>query len=80
MPVTSILKIFTLIESIKVKLNGAGNLICLEVFEEGDNSKYLKLLMTIQQLQARMGHVEEKQLLATRELGEKNKILEVLHK
>jgi hypothetical protein len=48
MPVTSILKISTSVESIKVKLNEVGNLISLKVFEDGDNKKYMKHLMTLQ--------------------------------
>jgi hypothetical protein len=76
-PVTSILKTSTLTESIKVKLNAASNLICLEVFEDGDKETYLRNLMTLQHLQATKG-VEEKLLLARRELVDKNKILKVL--
>ncbi len=79
MPVTSVLKTSTLTESIRVNLNFAGNLICLVFFEDRDNKKYLKRLMTLQHLQATKG-VEEKLLLATRELGDKNKILKVLPK
>jgi hypothetical protein len=40
-PVTSILKTSTSMESIKVKLDAASDLICLEVFENRDNKKYL---------------------------------------
>jgi hypothetical protein len=79
MTVTSILKTSTLAESIKVEPNAADKLICLEVFEDGDNKKYMKHLMTLQQLMATKG-VEEKLLLTTRELAEKNKILKALHK
>ncbi len=78
-PVTSILKTSTSTKSIKVKLKAAGDLICLEVFEDGDNNKYLKHLMTLQCLQATKG-VEEKLLLLKRELGNKNKILKALRK
>ncbi len=46
-PVTSILTTSALTELIKVKLNAAGDLICLEVSEEGDNKKYQKYLMTL---------------------------------
>jgi hypothetical protein len=46
-PVTSILKTSTLTELIKVKLNTGGNLIHLEVFEDRDDKKYLKHLMTL---------------------------------
>jgi hypothetical protein len=69
----------TSMESNKVKLNAAGNLISLEVFEDGDNKKYLKQLMTLQHLQATKG-VAEKLLLATKELREKNKILKTIRK
>jgi hypothetical protein len=79
MPVTSLLKTSTSAELIKVKLIAAGNLICLEVFEDGNHNRYLKHLMTLQQLMATKG-VEEKLLLATRELGDKNKILKTLRK
>jgi hypothetical protein len=75
--VTSTLKTSTLMESIKVKLNMAGNLIRLGIFEDGDTKKYLKHLMIHQHLQATKG-VEERLLLLTRELGDKNKILKVL--
>ncbi len=76
MPVTSILKISTSVESIKVKLNEVGNLISLKVFEDGDNKKYMKHLMTLQWLMA----TKEKLLLVTRELVEKNKNLKTLCK
>jgi hypothetical protein len=79
MPVTSLLKSSTSTESIKVRLNVVGDLICLDVFEDGDNNMYLKHLMTLHHLQSTKG-VEEKLLLATKELTEKNKILEMLCK
>jgi hypothetical protein len=79
MPVTSILKTSTLVVTIKVKLNATGNEICLEVFEDVDNKKYLKHLMTLQHLQATKG-MEKKLLIASRELVNKNKILNALCK
>jgi hypothetical protein len=48
----------------------------VEVFEDEDNNKYPKHLMTIQHLQATKG-AAEKLLLATKESGEKNKILKM---
>jgi hypothetical protein len=71
-PLTSVLTTSTLAELIKVKLNTAGDLIRLENFEDGDNQKNLNHLMTLQQLMATKD-VEEKLLLATSKLGEKNK-------
>jgi hypothetical protein len=79
LPVTSILKTSTSTESLKVKLNTAGNLICMEVIKDRDNKKYMKHLMTIQRLQGTKG-VDEKLLLTMRELVDKNKILKALSK
>ena len=56
-----------------------GQLICLEVFEDGDNKKYVKHLMTLQCPQAMEG-VKEMLLLVTRELGNKKQILKALCK
>ncbi len=77
--VTSRLKTSMPTESIKVKLTATGYLICLEVFEDRDYKMYLKQLIILQRLQATKG-VEEKLLLATEELKEKNKILKTLRK
>ncbi len=77
--ITSILTMSTSIELIWIKLNMVGYPIFLEVFEDRYNEKYLKYLMTLQCLIVTEG-VEEKLLLATRELQDKNKILKALRK